>query len=421
MVLPTAVLAFTLSAGSSEVPVEPVRSVSVTEALELVRGTSPEITRSRAVVSLAKAHRRTAGTYPFNPVLEVGGARRRGENGDGFDRSAGVSQEVELWGHRQRRVEAAEASLEAARKVQERRGRLLSAHVLVTFARAVAARDLVEVARSDLAVAREFAEVADRRLQAGAASELETNLARAGLARAAAEMVRAEAAYGEAKALLGESVALEGEPLLVPQAELPDFPVLQATLRESLVAAEARRADLAALLSEITAAEARLRLARVRRRPNLTVSGFAAREEADDLFGVRLAMPLPIFQRSQGGIAAAEAALASRRAEADAGLLRVRQEVAAAHSRLRAATAAAGILQAELVTNLEDSLRLAERSFEVGKIGASELLLTRRELVEARRLALEARREAWIAGITLALAMGEDPAALVAPDLEEQP
>ena len=64
-----------------------------------------------------------------------------------------------------------------------------------------------------------------------------------------------------------------------------------------------------------------------------------------------------------------------------------------------------------VVTNVLqiESLGLLERSFTAGKMGLSDLLVFRRELIEARREHIEATAEAWMARIALDLAVGTLP------------
>ena len=64
------------------------------------------------------------------------------------------------------------------------------------------------------------------------------------------------------------------------------------------------------------------------------------------------------------------------------------------------------MLEQSSVVRLEESLELLRRAFEEGKIGATELLLFRRELVESRREYVETLSDAWRARVALDLATG---------------
>ena len=84
----------------------------------------------------------------------------------------------------------------------------------------------------------------------------------------------------------------------------------------------------------------------------------------------------------------------------------MQQEVATAYANLHAARAAAEFLRAEVVGTLEENVDLLQRSFAAGKIGATEVVIFRREFVESQREYLEAVADAWLARVTLDLATG---------------
>ena len=65
---------------------------------------------------------------------------------------------------------------------------------------------------------------------------------------------------------------------------------------------------------------------------------------------------------------------------------------------------------------MSDNLKLLERSFETGKTGWTELLLFRREFVDARREYVQTMGQAWLAAIELDLACGTEPQISVAKE-----
>ncbi|MFP3940921.1 MAG: TolC family protein, partial [Thermoanaerobaculia bacterium] len=157
----------------------------------------------------------------------------------------------------------------------------------------------------------------------------------------------------------------------------------------------------------VEAGAARRALARSERMPDVTAGLRAGREEGDDIVGLGLTIPIPLFDRNQGAVAEADAELAGARAELAVTDLAVRREVAAARARLVAALEALEAAESLGLAALEDGLELVERSFDAGKIGSAEVILFRRELVEARRQSVEARVEAFRAAVDLAVVTGE--------------
>jgi cobalt-zinc-cadmium efflux system outer membrane protein len=374
------------------------------EALAAARE-SPRLVRLAADVAVAEAALVTARTYPYNPELELEVGDRRGPAGSQTDRGAGLSQRLELSGQRGERREAAEAALEAARAAfrQARVGVL--GDVGRAFAEAVHRRELLAVEETEAELARAFAATVERRLEAGSATAVDLALARAGLARAERGLALARGSYRTAESRLAESVGSVGSALVTPTGGLPPLeppPPLDEVLSRALSV----RGDLAAATARVEAAEARRRLARALRIPDLTVGARARREEGDDVTSLSVGIPIPLFDRNQGRIAEAEAEIAAARSELALAELSARREVAAAYGQLDAALAALQATERLGVTPLEEGLALLERSFEAGKIGAADLLLYRREILEGRRQALEASAEAWEAAVDLAVALG---------------
>ncbi|RMH17277.1 MAG: TolC family protein [Acidobacteria bacterium] len=197
---------------------------------------------------------------------------------------------------------------------------------------------------------------------------------------------------------------------------MPDSP--PPPLSELLAQAMARRADLGAARRREQAAEAAVRLALAERRPNLVAGVFVQREEVtDDVAGVTLGVSLPLFDRNQGRIARSRATRDRLRHEQRALRLVIERQVATALNDLRAARAAAERLRDQVIGTLEENVELLQRSLAAGRIGATEVVILRRELFAGRREYVEALADAWLARLELDLASGRfDPPALSAPE-----
>lgn len=215
-------------------------------------------------------------------------------------------------------------------------------------------------------------------------------------------------AWSEAGARLAEGAGLD--PAAPPRAAggLPRTPAALPSLSELMRRARLERADLAALDREQERGQRRLALERSLAVPNLELAAFAAREEGDDLLGLRAGIAIPLFDRNQGGVAEARAAIDRLAAEVDAAALAAGREVAAAYGRYRAAAEALTALEGLVVETLEDSLGLLRKAVEAGELSATDVLLLRRELVEGRREQIEVAGELWLARTDLELAVGSD-------------
>lgn len=371
---------------------------------------SPDLRARRTEVEQTRARRLTAQTYPFNPEVTVEGAGRSAPGGSSTDRGLEVSQEIEIAGQRARRVEVAEAARAAAEARFQRVQRVLAGEVSLAFAEAVRARELLRIEEADVGLARELLQFEERRLEAGASTQIDLNLARAAAARSIRRLELARGAYLQARSALAQVAGLDPaappEPSGGLETSAPDSLVLGDLVRSAVESRE----DLAAFRREEEAARAQVRLEQALARPNLIARAFQEREEGtDDITGASLSVGIPLFNRNRGGIAEARAAADRTVAETAVARLAIEREVASAFAAYQAASAAAEALRGQVIGTLEENFRLLQRSFEEGKIGRTELFLFRREFVESQREYLDAVAEAWQARVRLDLAAGRLP------------
>ncbi len=384
--------------------------LSLEQALQTAFERSSEILARRAELAELQARLVTAQTYPFNPEVATAGARRQGAGVRSTDRSLEVSQEIEIGGQRGRRVAVAQVSLTAAESRFRRDQRVLAGRVTQVFVEAVRARELLRIAETDAALAGGLLNIEERRLEAGKATQIELNLARAAAGRSIRTLELAKGAYMEARSALAEVIGLSPTSPPEPAGDLSGSPPGMAELPplpELVRAALESREDLAAFRSQEEAARAEIALERSLAIPNLVASAFQDREGGtDDISGVGLRVGIPLFNRNRGRIAEAAAAAQRVTAESASARLAVEREVASAYATYRAASAAAQGLGQQVTGRLEESLGLLQRSLEAGKIGRTEVFLLRREFVESQREYLDALSAAWRARVQLDLATG---------------
>lgn len=378
---------------------------------------SPQIQSQSAELRRAEAELLGARVYPFNPVIEASRARRDDGQEQTHDREVGISQEVEIAGQRGKRVAAASGSLDAIRLRVSRARQELAANVGEAFVLALQARELEELARFEQEIARSLAEFEQRRLDAGAGTLVDLNLARAAEGRAQRRVELAIAAETAARATVAERIGLSPADLPRLEGELPESWPNAAPLQDLEIRAIDQRQDLAALKIEIETSAARLRLEQSLAAPNL-VLGLATGREADreylDTFVAGVTIPL--FNRNQGGIATARANQESAAADLALATLALRSEVATAASRYHATTRALAVFRETVAGTLDENLELVQKSFASGKLRASEVLVFRREFVDSRRELIEAAADAWLARIALDLTTGDTQLPTPNPD-----
>lgn len=367
---------------------------------------TPATTEAGALLDAAEARARQSRVRP-NPTLALDAENAFGSgpfSGYGnAETTLSITQDLELWGRRTARINAARAdagtaSLRRDLAVVDAAGRLALVYADAEAAerRATLAEENLSLTLADARAALVLVEEGREPLLRGIQGESEAAAARAGLDEAIAER---DAAFARLTA-----VAMLAEPVTTIDVSLLDLAPATA-LSPTDQTPTVRVAE-----AERSAAESRIAVERTRSRPDVSASVGLRRYEAEDATALTfgLSLPLPLFDRNRGNI---EAAQADFRA-ADARLMTARQEAqadrAAAQARLRASVSRVNAADAG-VTSAEEAYRLSRIGFEAGRISQLELRATRTALVNARTAAVDARLARVRAEIDLARQDGRAP------------
>ncbi|GAD58255.1 TolC family protein [Brevundimonas abyssalis] len=367
---------------------------------------TPAATEALALEDAAEARVRQARVRP-NPTVSLEAENVLGSGPfsgfGGADTTLSVSQDLELFGRRGARIDAARADARTATlrrdlAVVDAAGRLALAYAEAEAAerRAALADETLTLTLADARAALVLVEEGREPLLRGIQGESEAAAARATADEAAAER---DAAFARLTAVAQ---------LAAPVTSIP------ATLLDQTPASAAAAAEgpptVRVAEAERQAAERRIAVERTRARPDISASVGVRRFEAEDAnaFVFGLSVPLPLFDRNRGNIdaaraefRAADARLASARQDAQADRAAAEARLAASVSRVRAADAG--------VTSAEEAYRLSRIGFEAGRISQLELRATRTALVSARTAAVDARLARVRAEIDLARQDGRAP------------
>ncbi len=383
-------------------------TLTAERAVELALERNLELRAAEVEAELAEARLTGAEVLsPHNPEIS-GGAGARFSGGEaGVEAEAGLSQTFELAGQRGRRITAARAGLRAARDRLEHDRLRVAAEARRAFLRAVTARVLVELAREAEALTNDLHRIAQERLEAEAGTELEVNLAALEWLGAQRRLRRAIRREREARLELARALVLPPDEEVRLPASLPPARAVTAEPGELVRLALERRLDLAALDEQRRAAAAEIEVVRAEAAPDLRVGAtYAFEDGGDHIVTLGLSLPLPLFQRNQGEIAAARARAELAEVALEHARRAVEREVRAAVERLRAAREEGELLGREALRRVSRNLELLRASFEEGEVGLVEVLLVQRDLIATRRDAAEAELELRLARIELELTVG---------------
>jgi outer membrane protein, heavy metal efflux system len=384
-------------------------TITVEEALRRAEDGNPEIKELAVDLQAARGGLLGARVIPFNPEVGVRAGPTFGDGQAPLGYELSLSQTVELGGKRGRRADAAEARVSGAELRLESARRQLAARVRRVYYLATVARSRVGATREAEEVAEDLKSAAGDRSRLGAGTLLEQNVASSVLGRAHRDRLAAEHRYREAftelATVTGSAATAQPEPTDAP---LPGFEPPAVGEDEFVVRALARRGDVAATGRERVAAEADAALAGAQAVPDVTLGAAYGRAPIERstslLFGI--AIPIPIFNRNQGGRAVASAALAKTQIAETTAVREAERQARAAFRSYGLAVDAVRGFDRDVVEKLKENLDLARESVRAGKIGLLLFNSVRRDLVDTRLAYLDSLSELVEARAALELAAG---------------
>ena len=382
-------------------------SLSLPDALARAKTDGPEVTRARFAAREADARRVGAGLImPVNPRLAVD-ARPLISGGSG---SMGYGATVDFLfdvggAPRARKREAARfsdvAQAELAMSRTSARVRALSGYVSAQ----IAELRIVE-ADAALVVARRVLDATERRVNAGAGSELDAASAQLQVAELEAARMAFERDRATSLMDLRDALDLESDVALTLTSSVIDLPQVDdvnALLQRALKSHPELKA-IQARVAMWSATEERLRAELF---PKV---GFYAGIDAAPLsptYGVLgLSVELPVAQRNQGLRAQSARARESAEAELDLEARLLQRAVMAALGSYESSRRELDRLSSQAVPAAERTLSFAEAGFQAGRFDVFRLLAAARDSLRVRASRIDAIEAAWVARIELERAVG---------------
>ncbi|MBY8965000.1 TolC family protein [Algiphilus sp.] len=387
---------------------QPPSPLDLNQALDWAERNNPTLISARIGLrqregALVHAER----AVPANPQLGLEAADRDPRDGSAStDIGIRLSQEFWIAGQGGLRQRAAQARLSGDEADLRFLQVAMRSRVRAAFLDAVVAERAVATAREVVAVNRDLADYAQRRLDAGQGTRMEANVARIGAGRARALLARAQSERAQARIRLRELLALAPDAPLQLEGRLrptaPEMPDKQVLIERAV----AQRDDLAAAASRVAAAREELQLARRQVIPNLTVFGFYQEEEGARIAGGGVSLPLPVLHRYGGERQQAIAGLDAARLDRETLERQVRLQVLSALSGMQAARQRVQAMSDEVVAAARENFALTQRAFQAGELGAPALTTAQDTLINTRRDHLDALRELVATGTELERATG---------------
>jgi cobalt-zinc-cadmium efflux system outer membrane protein len=395
-------------AAASPSPTQTAAPLSLEWALAAAINRHPAMAASRDEIIARQGAAKQAGLLPnpalFGEIEEFGGSGNFSGSGSMSSR-IGISQEFPMNGRIGKRLREAEeatriAELEHQLKIVE-----LEALVEKRFITVFTLQERLKIQTEQLDLIRQTHDVVAKRVKAGDTSPLD-------LARSQVELASAEITIGQtrgelasARQDLAESWG-ERTPAFsgVAGRYQPNTDFKEAELRQALEESPAWRL----LLAQSTRAEAALALARSGRIPDLELEGGVQRfnESDDQAFFLGFSIPLPLFDRNQGGIAEAQAITRKTQHEGEAGFLALQTELQEAWRRLASTRQALEALEREVLPIALNAYESIGKAYKAGEIDILGLLDAQRTWVETRQSRLDLLHELELSRISITRLIG---------------
>ncbi len=322
-----------------------------------------------------------AGLFP-NPTidLEAGTGALTGSSAEST-LSVGISQEFLLAGKRSKRLAVAEREQDLYRYQLADKERLIREEVKTLYYDLMLAEQRLVLAEQSIALNRKLLEVSRDRLAAGDIPELEMNLVKVELARSEASRIDVQKKLHQSQEKLA---AITGLPLGTQYAMSETFQsttTLSKALADLKQLALGRRPDIKALEAERERGQAGVSLAKAESLPNLTVGlalwrdtrsmKIGALEGTDKAWtmGMRLSMPIPVFDRNQAGVQEARARQDSAESRLSTAIRNLEHEVETAYASCLSSEKILSLYKSDIIPQLEENLNLTEEAWLLGEVG----------------------------------------------------
>ena len=335
-----------------------------------------------------------AGLLP-NPTLEFeAGTGALTGNSAESTLSVGISQELLLAGKRSKRLAVAEHELDLYRYKLADRERLVCEEVSTVFYDVMLAEQRLALADRSIALNRDLLEVSKARLAAGDIPELEMNLVKVELARSEAWRIDVAKTLNQSQQKLA---TITGLPVGERNAISGTF--YSATTSSKALAdlkqlALAQRPDIKVLEAERGRSQAGVRLARAESVPNLTVGlallrdtrsmNISGQEGTDKTYtiGMKLSMPIPVFDHNQAGVQEAGALQSSAESRLLTAIRNAEREVETAYASCLSSEKILSLYKTDIIPQLQENLSLTEEAWRLGEVGILAVIQEQKKFFE---------------------------------------
>ena len=378
----------------------PADALTLDDLVEFAMESNPTLMQATAAVQAAEGRYVQSGLYP-NPTIAYQGVDM-GLDGTSGQQGMAVSQAVVTSNKRIWAMAVAESEIQQAQLAWESQRRRVVNGIRSGYYDVLLAQRTIDVNNELVRIGKRGVELAERRLAARQISkaevlqiQIESQMAELGLNQA---KNRHDSAWRRLTAVLGKP-EMQPQPLAGEvDKDLPQF-----DWRDTLDHLLTQSPELAQSLAAVETARNTLALQCARRVPNFQVATGVKYDESArfTLADVEISVPIPVFNRNQGNIMAAQSNLAAAQNEVRRLELQLRDRLAEAFEQYANASRQVEVYSGSIVPNAEESLRLANIGYQAGHFGYLTLLTAQRTYFGVSLEYLESLKMFWARSVEL--------------------
>ena len=361
--------------------------------------TNPRVRAAQLALNASASLRDAASRPLYNPQLSLDV-----ENADVDTRAVGISQRLDWTGKRKARTAIADLDRLAAEAEALSTRWSVTVELLSGLALHQTGADRDALAESRQEVMQNFAELAQRRFDAGDLNRTEVALANLAATQARIQKATAGARLAEARQAVRN---------IAPRSPANEWPALSDDLPQ-LAQGDSDTSSIVLALPNVVAArrqaeaaDASVDLRRRERKPDPTISLAGGEVDGETLVGINVSIPLFVRNRFSYELSAAMAQRSQAQQIADDVMQRAHARLISAAERYQLSRRAWGDWKLTGQTSLAQQAEQLQRLWEAGELSTTDYLVQLRQTLDVQESALELREALWRAWFEWLWASGQ--------------
>ncbi|OKY76500.1 MAG: hypothetical protein BM485_04525 [Desulfobulbaceae bacterium DB1] len=368
--------------------IEPTGKITLADAIAAALANNPDIAAASHEISARHNAQLQEGVFAnptfFSEFEEFGGSGNFSD-ADALGASAGISQEIPLAGKRAKRVRIAEYETTIAGLQMQAKMLALTRDVKKKFQRVHSLEQQLLLENENIALLQDIQDVIIRQIALGDIPPLDERKATVELALAKSALARAARELAVARIELASSWG--SREVHFDQVEPVGRAIQPLPTEDELWRAAQGHPEMEINRIRVERFKASLALAQAKAVPDLEIEGGVKyfNESSDHAYFIGFSIPIPVFDRNQGGIREASEHIRAGKKELDGTANRLRAELAVLRERLQIITAELETTATTILPAAQEAYEALAKAYQAGEKDYLELLDSQRTLIEVKR------------------------------------